>query len=102
MKCPTCAAWSDVRDTRPADKGHRTNRRRLCANGHVFRTTELHAPVFCSAKQRQRNFLVTAAARAALWCARAEMRKRRAAGESLGSIAADFGVSRSAVWLGTK
>lgn len=34
MKCPHCAAWSSVLDTRGK------SRRRECANGHRFRTVE--------------------------------------------------------------
>ena len=35
MKCPTCKAWSSVKDTRD------TRRRRECANGHRFSTEEV-------------------------------------------------------------
>lgn len=43
MKCPTCAAWSNVLDTR--DGPHETiRRRRECANGHRFFTFEMLAP----------------------------------------------------------
>lgn len=34
MKCPICAAWSNVLDTRGA------TRRRECGNGHRFKTVE--------------------------------------------------------------
>ena len=38
MKCPTCGAWSLVKDTRQL-KGY-TTRRRECANTHRFTTRE--------------------------------------------------------------
>jgi transcriptional regulator NrdR family protein len=38
MKCPTCAAWTEINDTR--NKGDHMLRRRECANGHRFNTIE--------------------------------------------------------------
>lgn len=38
MKCPTCGAWSIVKDTR--ERPNYITRRRLCANGHRFTTKE--------------------------------------------------------------
>ncbi len=35
MKCPQCAAWSSVKETRDI------RRRRECANGHLFTTNEI-------------------------------------------------------------
>lgn len=40
MKCPKCAAWSSVLDTRAATDVS-TKRRRKCANGHLFITFEV-------------------------------------------------------------
>jgi len=39
MKCPTCAAWASVKDTRQTP-ANTTRRRYECANGHGFRTLE--------------------------------------------------------------
>ena len=36
VKCPTCNAWSIVKDTR-----NQVTRRRECANGHRFTTKEV-------------------------------------------------------------
>jgi transcriptional regulator NrdR family protein len=41
MKCPTCGAWTEVKDSRLLKSGY--TRLRLCANGHRFKTVE--APV---------------------------------------------------------
>lgn len=38
MKCPTCGAWSIVKDTR--ERPNYITRRRLCANDHRFTTKE--------------------------------------------------------------
>jgi transcriptional regulator NrdR family protein len=43
MKCPTCAAWSEVLDTRNGPH-ETTKRRRECGNGHRFYTFEMLAP----------------------------------------------------------
>ena len=42
MKCPTCGAWSLVRETRTEKEGIR--RRRECANSHIFYTQEVIVP----------------------------------------------------------
>jgi transcriptional regulator NrdR family protein len=39
MKCPYCDSWSDVLQTRDSAAGG-LRRRRRCANGHRFSTTE--------------------------------------------------------------
>ena len=39
MNCPICNAWSSVTDSR--DKGNYMQRKRQCANEHMF-TTEEH------------------------------------------------------------
>lgn len=39
MKCPTCDAWTFVRETRPAKDGG-VRRRYECANEHRFTTLE--------------------------------------------------------------
>ena len=38
MNCPICNAWTTVNDTR--NKEDFTQRRRECANGHMFTTEE--------------------------------------------------------------
>lgn len=99
MKCPTCGAWAEVLETRQADDGHRVNRWHLCANKHRFPTVEVHRPVFCSAKQRQRNFLHTVRRRVAIHGRRQEIKRRRAKGESQGSVARSMGISKSLISL---
>jgi len=43
MKCPTCGAWTLVKETRQSPTfGH--TRRRECANEHRFTTQELVVP----------------------------------------------------------
>ena len=48
MKCPTCAAWTSVEQTK--DLGDFVERRRRCANNHPFTTEERVTP----AKKRGR------------------------------------------------
>jgi len=43
MKCPTCGAWSIVKETRQSPTFGQT-RRRECANEHRFTTQELVIP----------------------------------------------------------
>ena len=43
MKCPTCKAWSVVKDTRQKQDGS-TYRRYECANLHRFSTREVPTP----------------------------------------------------------
>lgn len=43
MKCPTCGAWSLVKETRQSPTFGQT-RRRECANEHRFTTQELVIP----------------------------------------------------------
>ena len=40
MKCPTCSAWADVKETR--QRAGYKYRRYSCANGHKFSTRESH------------------------------------------------------------
>lgn len=42
MNCPTCNAWTDIKDTR--NKGDYVQRKRQCANGHTFTTKEIVVP----------------------------------------------------------
>lgn len=42
MKCPTCGAWTEVKDTRH-QRDMMTKRYRLCANNHRFQTVEMPA-----------------------------------------------------------
>ena len=42
MKCPTCAAWTTVEQTKNA--GGFVERRRRCANNHTFTTEERVIP----------------------------------------------------------
>lgn len=59
MNCPRCGAASSVLETRHSDQTHTTMRKRLCLNEHRFKTVEIHEPVFCSAKPRNRDFVKT-------------------------------------------
>jgi transcriptional regulator NrdR family protein len=43
MKCPTCGAWSTVKETRES-KLFGFRRRRECANEHKFTTQEIVIP----------------------------------------------------------
>lgn len=40
MKCPECAGWTDIKDTRQNKERTVVTRRRQCANGHLFTTHE--------------------------------------------------------------
>lgn len=40
MKCPTCGAWSEIKETKTKDNGT-VYRRRKCGNNHLFSTYEL-------------------------------------------------------------
>ena len=42
MKCPTCGAWTEVKETRKAPVWM-VARTRECANGHRLKTFEVHA-----------------------------------------------------------
>ena len=42
MRCTTCGAWSEVKETRKAAVWM-VSRTRECANGHRFKTFEVHA-----------------------------------------------------------
>jgi hypothetical protein len=99
MKCDRCGAWSEVVETRAKDEGLRTERRRRCANGHLFGTTETHRAVYCSAKPRQQAFAATVAGRWARWQRDAQIRRDLAAGATLDELAAKHGVSRSLISL---
>lgn len=97
MKCPTCDVWASVVETRQMDDGHRTKRRLRCANGHLFNTIEIHEPVYCSAKPRQRAFLETLAARFGRRTRDREILRRLADGERGSEIAKALGISKSRV-----
>jgi DNA-binding NarL/FixJ family response regulator len=97
--CLKCGTWTEVLDTRIAKDGMTTSRRRECANGHRFRSIEIYAPVFSSAKQRQATFAETVLRRRALHARNEIIRRRLAAGEQGKDIAADLNVSTSTVSL---
>lgn len=42
MKCPTCGAWTEVKETR-RQQDSMSKRTRVCANSHTFQTIE--API---------------------------------------------------------
>lgn len=56
MKCPECGAWSEVKESREGE-ALTFRRRRLCANGHLFTTYEVHPQ---TKKAAQRDLLATA------------------------------------------
>ena len=64
MKCPICAAWTEVLDTR-AGKHEATRRRRRCGNGHIFPTVEV-LPVMVN-KVHQAASVRSMERRRALW-----------------------------------
>jgi len=54
MKCPTCGAWSLVKETRESPTfGH--TRRRECANEHRFTTQEVVVPQEAIDEERRTN-----------------------------------------------
>lgn len=54
MKCPTCGAWSTVKETRDSPTfGHK--RRRECANYHIFMTQEVVIPKEVLDAERKEN-----------------------------------------------
>jgi transcriptional regulator NrdR family protein len=99
VKCPRCAAWSRVLDTRTADDGYTLHRRHECANLHRFRSVQVLSTVYCSAKQRNTRAIVAAKRRADLAARNAAIRRDLAAGRRGVDIAAELGVSKSLVSL---
>ncbi len=51
MRCPTCGAWSEVKETRLNEAS--TRRRRACANNHRFNTYEVLPSMLASTRDRQ-------------------------------------------------
>ena len=88
--------------TRTHDGGHRVLRTHQCASLHRFSTVQVHQPVYCSAKPRQRNFLATVAARVKTHRRRVEAHRMKAAGVPQKVIALEQGVSDSTVSLDLK
>lgn len=99
MKCPRCAAWSRVLDTREQHEGYTTKRRHECANGHRFISMQVLGPVYGSAKQRNATFITTAKRRAELEARNRKIRAELAAGVPGMVIAMQWGVSESLVSL---
>jgi len=56
MKCPTCGAWSLVKETRQSPTFGQT-RRRECANEHRFTTQEVAIPQEAIDEERRVNML---------------------------------------------
>ena len=57
MKCPTCGAWSTVKETRES-KLFGFRRRRECANEHRFTTQEVVIPEEVIEKQCRENLAI--------------------------------------------
>jgi len=96
MKCRECGVWTEVRETRQADRGHTVRRQRECANGHRFPTYEVVAPIYA----RDRRFVAATmraiGARLVLW-ARYLALARRAAEIGVNAAALEAGTSRASV-----
>jgi transcriptional regulator NrdR family protein len=58
MKCPICATWTDVKDTRRKKDGSVT-RVRVCANEHRFVTDERPRPIEKPLSHQQGAFGLT-------------------------------------------
>ena len=101
MNCPHCGAWSTVYETREAPL-LMLRRGRLCANGHKFKTYEMHAAAMCSAKQRATAFAATVKARIALWQRNTEMRKLHKAGTHWSELARKYKLNKSGVFAALK
>lgn len=95
MKCPKCGAPSNVIETR-ASANLTTSRRRKCFNDHTFKTVEIHAPVWGSAKQRAAVFARTATRRVVLFKRDTTIAKRLHEGAD--KLAREYGMSRSGVF----
>jgi hypothetical protein len=99
--CPHCGAESAVLATR-AGPNNTVQRRRVCvgAKSHRFSTYEVPAAVFCSAKQRARQYAQTVASRLAL----IERDRRIAATLHLGwrVLAERHGLTKTAIYLAAK
>lgn len=102
MNCPQCGVWSEVLATRTHDGGHRVVRSHRCANLHRFKSVQVHQPVYCSAKPRQRNYLASVAARVKTHRRRVETHRLKASGVPQTEIAARQGISTSLVSLDLK
>lgn len=97
MKCPICGEpCQRVLETRAGRHGT-TRRVRVCQLGHRYATVEVHEPVFCSAKQRAKDFAATSAVRVAL--RRRDMLIAAELHRGWERLAAAHGIDRSAVYV---
>lgn len=98
MKCPTCAAWSGVLETRQ-QPDNTTRRRHRCANNcPPFWTVQVLEATYTAAKHRNRAVQATNARRQAQRKRDECIRAWFAAGESRDVIGARFGITASRVW----
>lgn len=96
MKCVQCGAWTEVLETRKADRGYTMRRMRECANGHRFPTFEVLGPVYRRDPPTVRQTTVAAEVRAVTWKRDTEM-ARAARTETHAAVAGRYGLSRQAV-----
>lgn len=101
MICPQCGATSHVLSTREGPN-LTTVRRRQCdaIPTHRFNSIEIHASVYCSAKQRASVFAQTTRQRIAM-----VQRDRKIAAElhqGWHVLAARYGLTKTAVYLAAK
>jgi transcriptional regulator NrdR family protein len=67
MKCGTCGAWTEVKETRKQDRGMTLRRTRKCANNHRFFTFEVLGPIYKKDPGTVRQTVVAAEVRAVSW-----------------------------------
>lgn len=96
MKCRTCGAWTEVLETRKADRGHTLVRTRQCANKHRFKSYEVLEPIYKRDPPTVRQTVVAAEVRAAQWRRDLEIVKRKKT-ETVAEIAANFGLTEAAI-----
>jgi transcriptional regulator NrdR family protein len=101
MKCYQCGAWTEVLETRKADRGHTLRRTRECANGHRFPTFEVFGPIYRKDPSTVRQTTVAAEVRAVTWRRDVEI-ARMARTETHAAVAVAHGLSRQAVTKAVK
>lgn len=99
MKCPICAAWTNVKETRKADRGYTLRRTRACANEHRFQTYEVLTPVYRNDVPRVRQVVHAAEARGLRFRRDREIVRDVLSGTKNVDAAAKHGVTPSLVTL---
>ena len=99
MKCPRCAAWSRVLETRSQDDGFTIRRRHECANGcEPFHTVQMIEAHFTAAADAGR-LEPWPRRRARIAARNARVRRELAKGRQGIHVAAEEGISPSLVSL---